>query len=250
MEVLIVGAGVIGCAIARELALDHEVRVLDRNGVAGGATGRSAGLIAPTLFFGNLPETARYANAFFERFDGTGEFSFTRRERLDLVGAGVDTDSAGSEGDEGSTGGEGAAGNEADEERKARKRAARLYEQGFPVRYLDGAAIEARHPAFDADSFAGAVRYGDTGWVDPYTYTIELRRPPSDGARVSRPVWREERSPNAREGSRSRRARDDAERIASSSRPGGERPIWWVETTHRIRSRSRRTERSVSYSIP
>ncbi|PSP44703.1 FAD-binding oxidoreductase [Halobacteriales archaeon QH_6_64_20] len=176
MEVLIVGAGVIGCAIARELALDHEVRVLDRNGVAGGATGRSAGLIAPTLFFGDLPETARYANAFFERFDGTGEFSFTRRERLDLVGAGVDTDSAGSEGDEGSTGGEGAAGNEADEERKARKRAARLYEQGFPVRYLDGAAIEARHPAFDADSFAGAVRYGDTGWVDPYTYTIELRR--------------------------------------------------------------------------
>ena len=176
MEVLIVGAGVIGCAIARELALDHEVRVLDRNGVAGGATGRSAGLIAPTLFFGDLPETARYANAFFERFDGTGEFSFTRRERLDLVGAGVDTDSAGSEGDEGSTGGEGAAGNEADEERKARKRAARLYEQGFPVRYLDGAAIEARYPAFDADSFAGAVWYGDTGWVDPYTYTVELRR--------------------------------------------------------------------------
>ena len=157
MEVLIVGAGVIGCAIARELALDHEVRVLDRNGVAGGATGRSAGLIAPTLFFGDLPETARYANAFFERFDGTGEFSFTRRERLDLVGAGVDTDSAGSEGDEGSAGGEGAAGNEADEERKARKRAARLYEQGFRVRYLDGAAIEARYPAFDADSFAGAV---------------------------------------------------------------------------------------------
>lgn len=170
-EVLIVGAGVIGCAIARGLASDHEVCVLDRDGVAGGATGRSAGLVAPTLFFGDLPEAVRYTNDFFGRFDGTGEFSFTRRERLDLIGTGSKAYGGGEN--------DGREANDSDgdgEECGARERAERLGEQGFSVRYLDRAAIEDQYPTFDPASFTGAVWYGDTGWVDPYTYAVELRR--------------------------------------------------------------------------
>src|SRR5919204_6102406 len=48
--VLIVGAGIIGCAIARELsARGVGVLVLDDRPVAGGATQASAGILAPYI---------------------------------------------------------------------------------------------------------------------------------------------------------------------------------------------------------
>lgn len=148
-DVLIVGGGVIGCIIARDLAKDHEVCVLERDGIAAGATGLSAGLIAPTLFYADLPAAARCANEFFRDFDGTEHFSFTRRERLDLI-----------------------APDDADD---ARDRADRLADEGFPVSFWETDTIADAYPTLRTSAFAGAVRYGDTGWVDPYSYATALQ---------------------------------------------------------------------------
>lgn len=158
-DTVVVGAGVVGCMAARELATDREVLVLDRDGVAGAATGRSAGLVAPTLFFGDLPAVARHANAFVREFDGTGEFAFTHRDRLDLATAEERPDA----------------------EEVARERAA----DGFPVSYLDAEAVRERYPALTMEGFAGAVEYRDTGWVDPYSYATALAGEATDrGATV------------------------------------------------------------------
>lgn len=148
-DVIIVGAGVTGCVAARALAPDHDVLVVDRTGVAAEATGLSAGLVSPTLFYGDLPDVARYANAFFREFDGTAQFSFTERDRLDLV--------------------------RRDEVEEARKTVDRLATDGFPVSYLDAEAVEQRCPTVDTSRFAGAVLYDDTGWVDPYSYATALK---------------------------------------------------------------------------
>ena len=50
MKVTIAGAGVIGCAIAYELAYrGAQIRVLDRRSPGGGATRASAGILAPYI---------------------------------------------------------------------------------------------------------------------------------------------------------------------------------------------------------
>lgn len=148
MTVIVVGAGVIGSAVARELAADRDIRLIDRAGIASEATGRSAGLVAPSLFYGDLPDAARHANAFFRRFDGTGAFTFTERERLDLV--------------------------EPAAESAARVRAERVANDGFPVAFLAADEVVDEYPVFRMDGFAGAIRYGDTGWIDPYAFTMAL----------------------------------------------------------------------------
>jgi sarcosine oxidase, subunit beta len=148
-HIVIVGAGVAGCHAARNLATDHEVTVLDRSGIAAEATGLSAGIIAPTLFYSDTPTIARYANVFFREFDGSHGFSFTERNRIDVM-------------------------TEA-EKAEAQDLASRLANQGFPVEYYDSCAVTERYPQFDLKEFAGAVVYGDTGWTDPYTYSTALR---------------------------------------------------------------------------
>jgi glycine/D-amino acid oxidase-like deaminating enzyme len=158
-DTVVVGAGIGGCMAARDLAADRDVLVLDRSGVAAAATGRSAGLVAPTLFFGDLPPVAHHANAFVREFDGTRGFEFTARNRVDLV-----TD-----------------GERAEAEATAERRAA----DGFPVDYLDAATVHERYPALRMDGFAGAVEYRDTGWVDPHSYATALAGEATDrGATV------------------------------------------------------------------
>ncbi|KAB1190705.1 MULTISPECIES: FAD-binding oxidoreductase [Haloferax] len=154
VDVVVVGAGVVGCAIADALAPDHDVVVLDKSGVAEGATGRAAGVITPTLFYGDLPEVARHANEFFRAFDGTHGFEFTERRRYDYVVH--------------------------DEVDTARDRAADLADHGFPVTYLDTDVVESEAPRLNLDDFAGAVRYDDAGWVDPYTLATALKRRATD----------------------------------------------------------------------
>lgn len=150
MDVLVVGAGVAGCQVARELAADHDVTVLDQQGVASGATGLSAGIVAPTLFYAETPDVARYANQFFREFDGTEGFEFTHRNRLDFVTEG--------------------------EVEEHRERAEHLADEGFPVRYLEADEIPEGYPDFtpEGTEFVGAVEFEDTGWVDPYSYANAL----------------------------------------------------------------------------
>lgn len=157
-KIVVVGAGVAGCHTARNLATDHEVVVLDESGVAAGATGLSAGVVAPTLFYGEFPDIARYGNEFFRRFDGTHGFEFRRRARIDVVTE--------------------------EEVPTAREKAETLSEAEFPVSFLDTDALTDRYPQFDVSQFAGAAVYEDTGWVDPYTYTTALRQTAADSGAV------------------------------------------------------------------
>jgi glycine oxidase len=48
VKVIVIGAGVIGCAVAYELAVrDAKVEVIDPRAIAAGATHASAGMLAP-----------------------------------------------------------------------------------------------------------------------------------------------------------------------------------------------------------
>ena len=149
-RVVVVGAGIAGCQVARELAPDHDVLLLDRRGVAAEATGLSAGLVAPPLFYGDLPEVAAFAIDDFRSFDDTHGFEFVERDRLDVIPVGEASD--------------------------ARETARRLERTGFASDYLDAEDVAERYPRVDLDGYAGAVLYRDTGWVDPYTYAMALKR--------------------------------------------------------------------------
>lgn len=83
-RVVVVGAGVSGLAVARELAPDHEVIVLDRGGVAADTSSRASGMIS--LALEPFPdEWARFARESFRDLDGRGVFSFSERETVRLV---------------------------------------------------------------------------------------------------------------------------------------------------------------------
>jgi glycine oxidase len=78
MTVIVIGAGVIGCAVAHELARrDARVRVIDARPVAGGATHASAGMLAP-YSEGHDQSLLQLGLASLNRWD-----AFVRRLRAD-----------------------------------------------------------------------------------------------------------------------------------------------------------------------
>ncbi|MFC6942122.1 NAD(P)/FAD-dependent oxidoreductase [Salinirubellus sp. GCM10025818] len=150
-DVIVVGGGAVGCAVGRELADDHEILVVERGEIGGGASGMAAGLTAPTLFAYDRPELARHANEFLREFSGTDGFDYDARPRLELAYP--------------------------DEEAVAREQADRMASYGFPVSFVDSGTIAARHPALDVERFAGAIEIADAGFVDDtYVYTRSLAR--------------------------------------------------------------------------
>lgn len=154
-DVAIVGAGVIGCAAARELAPDHDVIVIDRDNVASGTTGRASGLVTTAASYASHPSMAKYTISFFRDYDGTGDFEFTTRPRLLLTSP--------------------------DMEAQSRETARESAQNGFQTTYLTAEEVENRYEGiFNLDEYAGVVEYQDTGWVDPYTFTITLQRDAED----------------------------------------------------------------------
>ncbi|MFC4248756.1 NAD(P)/FAD-dependent oxidoreductase [Natribaculum luteum] len=152
-DVVVVGGGVVGCAAARWLAPDHDVLLLESDQIAGDASGKASGLVTNGASFRAHPKFARTAADFFPKFDGTGSFTFTERESVGLVAEGS--------GD------------------WARDEAERMRASDFSVEFADVPTLEDRYPdVFDLDAYEGALIYHDTGWLDPYTYTVTL----ADGA--------------------------------------------------------------------
>lgn len=149
-DVVVIGAGVIGCATARELAPDHDVVVIEQGQIAGDTTGKASGLVTTAASYHPYPDLAKHTIEFFREYDGTGEFSFTERPRIGLTPAG--------------------------EDEAARRTAAEAREGGFETHYHTRSALEERYPGvFDLpEDYAGGIEYRDTGWVDPYTYTMTL----------------------------------------------------------------------------
>ncbi len=148
-DVVVVGGGVVGCAATRWLAADHDVSLLEADRLAGDASGKASGMVTNGASFRAHPGFARTAADFFPEFDGTGSFEFTERESVGLV----------PEGDDG----------------WAREEARRMAEAGFDVEFVDASTLEDRYPdTFVLEGYAGALVYGDSGWLDPYTYTVTL----------------------------------------------------------------------------
>lgn len=155
VDVAIVGAGIIGCAAARELASDHSVVVIDRGQVAGETTGHATGNTSVVTSFHEYPEYAHYANAFFSEYDGTGNFSYTHRPRITLVPPEL--------------------------EDRARSLARESADNGFETAYLSAEAVEAEYPGvFDLEGYVGGIHYRDIGWVDPYTFAVTLQEEAAD----------------------------------------------------------------------
>lgn len=149
-SVVIVGAGVIGTSAARELAPDHEVRVLEKDQIAANASGHASGMITFSAQRSVLPEAARYSLDFFHDYEGSDVFEFTERPGIELVPE-ENADSA-------------------------RARAAGAQEAGFPLSYLDADEVGDLYPdVFDLSEYAGGLKFDDTGWLDPYTLTMSLK---------------------------------------------------------------------------
>jgi glycine/D-amino acid oxidase-like deaminating enzyme len=144
-DVLVVGGGVVGCAVARALAPDRDVRLVERDSLAAGATGRSAGEVTTRHAYADLPCVAHHAEDFLREYDGV---TFHERPSLELV----TPDRAG----------------------EARRRTDRLSADGVPVEFLTPDDVERRHPRLSLDGVAGAVRHGETGFLDPGALTRSL----------------------------------------------------------------------------
>lgn len=152
--VAIVGGGVIGCAVARELAPDYDVTLVERGQIAGGATALSAGLITMTPSYSDVPAIPNVANAFFRDYDGTGEFNFTERASVEVVPP--------------------------EREGESRRRVERLRDSGVDVAFIEKDTLDARYPQLSSEGFAGGIEFTDTGWVDPYTLATTLRADAAD----------------------------------------------------------------------
>ncbi|MFB6219815.1 MAG: NAD(P)/FAD-dependent oxidoreductase [Halolamina sp.] len=148
-DLAIVGGGVVGCAAAHALAPDHDVLVVEQGQVAAAATARAAGEVTMAPSYSDFPQVAAHANEFFRAFDGTREFTYHPRPSLELVQPGR---------------GE-----------VARRRVERLQGEGLDIAYLEPDTVAEAAPRLRTDEIAGAVRHGETGFLDPYTFAVTLR---------------------------------------------------------------------------
>lgn len=149
-DVAIVGGGVIGCSIARELSEDHEVTLLEKSQIASGATGHATGNTSVVNGFHNNPDLAHYCMNFFREYDGTGHMDYTERPRVTLIPEGM--------------------------EEEGRRIANESQSNGFDTNYMDTSALEETYPGvFNLDGYVGGIHYKDIGWVDPHTYTKTLQ---------------------------------------------------------------------------
>ena len=160
-DIAIVGAGVSGCAAARELAPDHDVVVLEQGQPAGEASGLAGGVVAPATFYPETPRIATAAVDFFTSFDGTRAFAFEPHPWLDFVTERTES--------------------------TFRERADRLADAGLTVSFLDRETLTEAYPEVDASGFTGALEYEDAGWVDPHSFTTALLEDATSRGAVVRP---------------------------------------------------------------
>lgn len=150
-DVIVVGGGVVGCAIAYELAPDRDVLVLEKDTVASGATGKASGLLSSVYDHQANLDAARYATDFFDSFDGTRHVSIDGSEGVFLFAA--------------------------DERDHAETATENAIEAGFAAELLDIEGLQERYPGlFNLESFDGGVVFEDVGWTDSYTFATALQK--------------------------------------------------------------------------
>lgn len=153
-RLVVIGGGVVGCAIARELAPEYDVTLLERDAIASGATGLAAGEITTLPSYSDRPAIGRYSLEFVREYDGHGDFEFTELPGVEPIPP--------------------------EREGEARRRAERLADDGLPVTFLDTATAAQRYPTISFDGRAGAVEFEGNGFVDPYTFATTLAADAAD----------------------------------------------------------------------
>lgn len=158
LEVIIVGAGVIGCACAHELALaGASVSVIDMRRVGQGASQASAGVLAPYIEgheSGPLRELGCRSLDLYDNFvqrvvSSSGlAVQYTRHGTLEVA---LEADLAG----------------------RLRKTAATLRAQGVNARWLDPTELGAAEPLAATGAF-GALSIGVHGWIAVPEFTHAL----------------------------------------------------------------------------
>lgn len=155
-RVVVVGAGVTGLAVARELAPDHDVIVLDAGGVAADTSSRASGVIS--LALEPFPEAwTEFVLGRMRALSGTGTFSFTEQPSVRLV-----------------------------PESEAERFTDEAPDGGT---FLRPEGIDARFPGAFADlsGYAGGVAYDRTGFIDVGDYAATLKwAAEREGARIYR----------------------------------------------------------------
>jgi glycine oxidase len=157
VKVTIAGAGVIGCAIAYELASrGAHVRVLDARGPGGGATRASAGILAPYIE-GHDPALRQMgvrSLALYDEFldrvsrDGDVEVEYERRGTLQVALT-------------------------LDEANRLKRTARSFGDAGIEHGLLDSGEVRRREPALTAEAIAG-LETPEQGYVAPGDLTRAL----------------------------------------------------------------------------
>lgn len=149
-DVIVCGGGVAGIAVARKLATDHDVVVIEKGQVAAEASGLAAGLIGLRATYPETPAISDHAATFFESYNA-GHFSYERREYVRLV----PPDAAVEIHREANAAGDGHAGI-----------------------FRTPEELGNRYRRVNVAEFAGAVEYDAApghGWLDPFTFATTLR---------------------------------------------------------------------------
>ncbi|WP_280535385.1 FAD-dependent oxidoreductase [Halopenitus sp. POP-27] len=162
-RVVVIGGGIIGCMVARELADTHRVLVLERDGIAQGATARAAGEITMIPSYPDYPSIATHGLDFFRSYDGTGAFEFAEIPSVELVTP--------------------------EREETVRARVERQRGNGADVAFIEADDAREQWPGIDMDEFVGVARYHGTGHVDPYTLATTVQSEAAEaGARFETDV--------------------------------------------------------------
>lgn len=82
---MVVDGGGVGCAVARVLAADRDVLLLERDRLAAGATGEASGPLSLGEHYGRTPKAATHAREFFAAYDGHRDVDSDRRPRVALA---------------------------------------------------------------------------------------------------------------------------------------------------------------------
>lgn len=149
---VIVGGGIVGCAAARTLAGTHNVTVLEAESIAGGATGRAAGLVTVRTAYADRPDVGRYAFDAFREYDGTHGVAFHETPSYELRRENVD------------------------ETLGVAETVEHYRQAGIPIERLSRDDVRGELPGIDVSDIEHGLKIGETGWIDPHALTMVYKR--------------------------------------------------------------------------
>lgn len=157
-DVVIVGAGAIGCCTAVKLAKDHEVLVLEKEPFATSASANANAYISDWWYLlqgEHVPGVTESMRDFFQQLDGTGDFEYNRAPSLVLIDEEEDMN---------------------DPENKFRKMKDSSEEiEGFS--YYERSDLEERwSDSLNLEGFVGGVVDEKGGCINPVSYLEAMKK--------------------------------------------------------------------------